>query len=86
MTPQAALKPIRSFESPGTHLCGLAWDGTHLWYSNGDTNTLYRLDKQTGRILATWPYPEVRTGLAFQGEQLWQVAGHPHRPTLIFPC
>ena len=83
MTSSLTLKPLRYFESPGRHLCGLAWDGTHLWHSDGDTHSLYRLDRETGRIIAKLYCPEVRTGLAFEGGRLWQVAGHPKRIRVI---
>jgi glutamine cyclotransferase len=79
------LTPLRSFTSPGTHLCGLAWDGINLWYSDGDTHLLYQLDPRTGKILSTLPCPEVRTGLSYDGGYLWQVAGRPKRIRLIAP-
>jgi outer membrane protein assembly factor BamB len=74
-----------SFPAPGVHLCGLAWNGTHLWYSDGDTHTLYRLEAQTGQVLTTLRCPDVRTGLAYDGHFLWQVAGHPKRIRIIDP-
>jgi len=85
MPTRPRLRPLHSFESPGAHLCGLAWDGTHLWYSDGDTHSLYQLDARTGRILTTLPCPEVRTGLSYDGQHLWQVAGHPKRIRVIEP-
>jgi len=85
MTRLPQLKPLCSFRSPGSHLCGLAWDGTHLWYSDGDTRLLYQLDVQTGSILVTLPCPEVRTGLSFDGGHLWQIAGHPKCIRVIDP-
>ncbi len=85
MASRSTLKPVRAFKSPGSHLCGLCWDGTHLWHSDGNNHTLYKLDRESGRILATLYCPEVRTGLAFDGTHLWQVSGHPKRIRIIRP-
>lgn len=79
------LPVLRSFDAPGVHLCGLAWDGTHLWHSDGDTHSLYRLDVHTGSILTTLSCPDVRTGLSYDGGYLWQVAGRPKRIRVIEP-
>ena len=77
------LTPLHSFPSPGVHLCGLAWDGAHLWYSDGDKHMLYQLDAPSGRILGRLPCTEVRTGLSYDGQHLWQIAGRPKRIRVI---
>lgn len=75
----------RSFPAPGTHLCGMAWDGEYLWHSDGDTNRLYCIDPTTGTIVAEIACPDVRTDLAYDGANLWQIAGHPKRIRIMDP-
>jgi hypothetical protein len=67
---------VRELPAPGRHLCGLAWDGEALWYSDAGTETIYRLDPTDGRVLRELPCPAVRTCLSWDG-RLWQVAGRP---------
>lgn len=76
----------RSFPTPGTHLCGLASDGARLWYSDADTERIYQLDRETGRVLAEIPCRGVRTDLAFDGRHLWQIAGRPKRIVVVEPA
>lgn len=71
--------------SPGPHLCGLAWDGAHLWYSDGEAHQIYRLALPEGAIMAQVPCPDVRTCLGYDGTHLWQIAGHPKRIRVIRP-
>ena len=75
----------RSFNAPGVHLCGMAWDGRYLWHSDGDTDQLYRLDATTGSVLGTIPCEDVRTDLTWDGKYLWQIAGHPKRIRILEP-
>jgi hypothetical protein len=49
-------KIIKSFPTPGTNPNDLAWDGTSLWHTDGDTKTIYHLST-TGTVLGTIPYP-----------------------------
>jgi len=72
---------IGAFPTPGPHPCGLAWDGTSLWYSDGETRRLSLLDPVTGAVRAEYPLPNVRAGLAFKGGALYQVGGEP--PSLV---
>lgn len=71
--------------SPGKHLCGLAWDGRHLWHSDGDTHTIYQLDPNSGRINRKLACPDVRTSLCCESGFLWQIAGRPKRIRKIDP-
>jgi glutamine cyclotransferase len=75
----------QSLPAPGRHLCGLAWDGAHLWHSDGDTNLIYQIDSTDGKVLGSIPCPDVRTDLSYDGANLWQVAGHPKRIAVIDP-
>lgn len=75
------MQPVRALPAPGAHPCGLAWDGSALWYSDGDTHRLSRLDPETGAVLQEHQldaaqYP-VRPGLAYRQGLLYQVAGRP---------
>lgn len=79
------LPPERAFKAPGTHLCGMAWDGTNLWHSDADTQRIYRLDRETGDVLAEIPCPDVRTDLAWDGRSFWQIVGHPKRIRVLDP-
>lgn len=79
------LEVERVIPAPGGHLCGLAWDGDHLWHSDGDTEAIYQIDPADGRVVRELPCPGVRTGLAYTQGLLWQVAGRPKRIFKIDP-
>jgi glutamine cyclotransferase len=76
----------RKLPAPGYHLCGMAWDGSNLWHSDGETSLLYKLDPTTGKILAKIPCRDVRTDLGYDGKSLWQIAGRPKRIVVIDPA
>lgn len=76
----------RSYPALGSHVCGMAWDGHHLWYADAGTDRLYCLDVYTGTILQEVVCLEVRTGLTSDGTSLWQMAGHPKRIRVIDPA
>jgi outer membrane protein assembly factor BamB len=67
----------RRIPAPGQALCGVAWDGTHLWHADAGTNVLYCLDSNDGRVLRTLDCPDVRTCTSVADGSLWQVAGRP---------
>jgi hypothetical protein len=71
------LQPVHVFPAPGEHLCGLAFDGTLLWHSDGMNEEIYGLEIPAGRVVKVLPCPGVKTGLAFDGKYLWQVVGSP---------
>lgn len=73
------LTPVRQLHAPGSHLCGLAWDGTHLWHSDGTHEAVFKLDPIDGTVAQRIPCRGVRTGLAYDGRYLWQVVGKPKR-------
>lgn len=75
----------RSFQAPGTHLCGLTWDRQYLWHSDGTTNLIYRLDPSTGETCDELECAHVRTELGFDDGVLWQIAGQPKRIVTIDP-
>lgn len=80
------LELMRSLPAPGTHLCGVAWDGRRLWHSDGTTDTIYQLDPETGEVTAALACDTVRTCLGFDGNSLWQIAGRPKRIRVIRPA
>lgn len=43
------------------------------------------IDPESGEVLSELACPEVRTGLAFHGQRLWQVAGRSKRVVKIDP-
>ncbi len=84
------IEPLRVLPTPGPHPCGLAWDGSALWYSDGDTCRISRLDPETGAVwqehqLDAAQHP-VRTGLAYWEGMLYQVAGRPKSLVRIDPA
>ena len=74
-----------SIAAPGTHLCGLAWDGDAIWHSDASTDRIYRLDPDRGTVLDEIACPSVRTDLAYVDGMLWQIAGEPKRIVEIDP-
>jgi len=81
-----SIEPIHIFPSPGEHLCGLAFDGTLLWHSDGMQEEIYGIELPTGRVVKTLPCPGVKTGLAYDGKYLWQVVGSPKYLCAIDPA
>jgi outer membrane protein assembly factor BamB len=78
------LAPVHTVPAPGERLCGVAWDGRHLWHSDAGTERIYCLDPGSGRVLRELACP-VRTCLAWDGRRLWQVAGRPKRLRCLDP-
>lgn len=76
----------RSYPVLGSHLCGVAWDGHHLWYADAGTARLSCLDDSTDTLRQEVVCLEMRTGLTFDGTSLWQMAGHPKRIRVIDPA
>jgi len=73
-----ALAPVTAFPAPDGATRGLTFDGTYLWSAdNGDGNSqngpmLYKLDPNTGAIIASYPHPgSYPNGLAWDGQYLW---------------
>ncbi|HEX6869801.1 MAG TPA: hypothetical protein VF163_01775 [Micromonosporaceae bacterium] len=66
-------------------MCGLTWDGTQLWHSDQDAETIYAVDPRTGAISRQFPCPHVRADLAFDGTYLLQVGDRPKQLVLIEP-
>jgi hypothetical protein len=80
------LEAVREFPAPGERLCGLAWDGQHLWHSDAGEERIYCFDPRGGTIVRSFRCPHVRTCLAWDGASLWQVAGKPKRLKCLDPA
>jgi hypothetical protein len=71
--------------APGTYLCGLTWDGRHLWHSDQAAERIYAIDPADGAVVRTFACPPVRADLAYDGEVLCQIGGRPKRLVLVDP-
>jgi outer membrane protein assembly factor BamB len=78
------LAPVHSVPARGEHLCGVAWDGSHIWHSDAGDERISCLDPEDGRVLRELACP-VRTGLAWDGRRLWLLGGQPARLLCIDP-
>ena len=80
MAPTLAQQPniVQSFDSPGDHPEGLAWDGQYLWnadYSLG--GMIYKLTT-TGHVVSNFSSPGANPrGLAWDGKYLWHANAYP---------
>ena len=64
---------VHTFHTPGAGMCaGMTYDGRYLWVANFEDGKIYQIDQeQDGRILRTIDgFAEV-TGLAWDGQHLW---------------
>ncbi len=63
---------INSFATPGSCPTGLTFDGKYLWMADRKTDSLYKIDSNTGRIKTARPAPGYQVeGLAVEGSYLW---------------
>jgi hypothetical protein len=75
----------RWLPAPGTYLCGLTWDGNHLWHSDQGAGTIVAVDPSDGSVTRTLSCSQVRADLASYDGLLCQVGGRPKRILLIDP-
>ncbi|NDU71394.1 hypothetical protein GWI34_01975 [Actinomadura sp. DSM 109109] len=71
--------------APAAYMCGLTWDGTHLWHSDQDAEKIFAIDPATGAVDREFACARVRADLAYDGTRLCQVGGRPKRIVLIDP-
>jgi hypothetical protein len=38
----------RSYPAQGSHLCGMTWDGHHLWYADAGTEKILAMSSAEG--------------------------------------
>jgi streptogramin lyase len=82
---QTNVPVLSSLPAPGTYLCGLAWDGRHLWHSDQDAGTIVAVDPAGGSVVRALDCSRVRADLAYHDGRLCQVGGRPKRILLIDP-
>ena len=71
----ADLHEIRTFRTPGTEPCGIAFDGTFLWLSDPYAQKIYKLNT-SGEVIGSFSIPdEYRTALEWRNYGLWTTAG-----------
>jgi streptogramin lyase len=69
--------------APGQYLCGLTWDGTHLWHSDQGATRIYAIDPTDGSVAREFGCAWVRADLAWDGSMLGQIGGRPKRLLLV---
>ena len=69
--------------APGRYLCGLTWDGEHLWHSDQEALRIYAVDSKTGAVVRDFECKWVRADMTFDGSMLCQVGGRPKRLVLV---
>lgn len=84
--PATTLPVVRQFAAPGTMSDGMTLVEGDLWiWDGGRPSYLYVLDPDTGNILSTHPAPPRSgpTGLAYDGQSVWAVAGLGAEPAIF---
>ncbi|WP_007023439.1 NHL repeat-containing protein [Saccharomonospora iraqiensis] len=87
--PEPSVNPtveaLRSLPAPGSYLCGLTWDGSHLWHSDQRAGEVYALDPGDGTVLRRLSCPSARADLTVHAGRLWQIGQRPKRFLLLDP-
>lgn len=83
--PTTTAAVVRTLPGPGAYMCGLTWDGTHLWHSDQDAATIVAVDPADGRVVRQHACGWVRADLTHDGTQLYQVGGRPKRLVVVDP-
>ncbi|WP_320066142.1 hypothetical protein [Micromonospora sp. RTGN7] len=66
---------VRDIPVPARRLCGLAWSGQFLWFSEADQGRIMAVDPIAGTVERRIDCPDVRTDLATRDGHLLQVVG-----------
>jgi hypothetical protein len=74
---------IQTLPAPGKYLCGLTWDGTHLWHSDQEASQVYAVERADGCVVRQFVCRSVRADLAFDGVHLCQIGERPKRLVLV---
>jgi len=65
---------MKVIKTPGPCPTGLAFDGKHLWLADNFTDTIYKIDTETGKVLSGFESPGHHPeGLAWDGKFLWHI-------------
>lgn len=69
----AQLKIVHTFPAPASKPTGLTVVDSNLFLADIGTNLIYKMDKNTGKVIDTIPAPKGATinGLAWDGSHLW---------------
>ena len=81
-----AIQSSRTLRGPAAYMCGLTWDGTHLWHSDQGAEKIFAVDRSDGRVVRTLSCGWVRADLTYDGSMLCQVGGRPKRLVLVDPA
>lgn len=73
------LPTLQTASAPATNPTGLAWDGTDLWSSDGQTGLLYKHGPDLRVIDTVKSLIASPAGLAWDGKSLWVLGGSPLR-------
>jgi hypothetical protein len=84
-TDVASVPVVRSVPAPAMYMCGLTWDGVHLWHSDQEAGKIWAIDPATGAVVRTLDCAWVRADLAYHDGLLCQVGGRPKRVVLVDP-
>lgn len=85
MSRKRTVPVVRSLPVSGDYLCGLTFDGGHLWYSDQEAGKIFAVDPATGAAVRELSCTKVRADLAFHNGQLCQVGGRPKRVVVVDP-
>ena len=62
----------RAFAAPGNHPTGMTFDGNYLWNADRKTDSLYKIDPNSGEIVQAMSSPGYQiSDLCFDGRYLW---------------
>jgi len=65
---------LKIIKTPGPSPAGLAFDGQNLWLADDFTDTIYKIDPGSGRVLLSFDSPGHHPeGLAWDGHFLWHI-------------
>jgi uncharacterized protein YndB with AHSA1/START domain len=70
------LRRTATYPTPGSHPCGLAFDGTGVWYSDAASEQIVRLSPE-GEPVRWFTCPGLKSGLTFADDLLWQIGEEP---------
>jgi glutamine cyclotransferase len=73
---------VATLDAPDTNISGLAWGDGSLWAMDAVTDSVYKLNPETGAIISsfyfTHPVTTVPTGLAYSERQNMVLCGGWH--------
>ena len=65
---------ISTIPAPGPNPQGVAWDGSHLWVADAETDSIYKINHLNGFIDYSFSSPGLEPrGLTYDGTHLWNI-------------